>query len=316
MVDATTTSGQPCDLCGSASFEQISSRDRHGRPLATSVCLVCGLVAHAAIPSEQELDRYYTSDYRKDYHGELTPSPRRVMRAWLNGERIHAQLKPYLPEGRRLLEIGAGIGCTVKVFERAGWNAQGIDPNVGFLNYSRERLHSQVTVGGIQSLAESESTDVVLLVHVIEHFRSPHAALTRIRALLPRGGHLYVECPNLAAPFAPFPKLFHFAHIHNFTPITLERMAAVCGFRLVQRFGDARDPNLQMLFAADSAATVDFAGGLAETRESLGRAAPIAYHLRPGYLFSRTRKVLGYLREHLSARAFVREIEARCAARG
>jgi SAM-dependent methyltransferase len=305
-----------CDLCGGACFEQIASRDRRGAALATHVCCGCGLVAHAVIPSSIDLDHYYTSEYRKDYHGELTPSPRRVMRAWLNAERIESQVRPFLEPGKRLLEIGAGIGCTVKVFEQHGWKARGIDPNVGFLQYSRERLHVPVTVGTVQSLPHSEITDVVLLVHVIEHVRSPRAALTHIRTLLPAGGHFYVECPNLAAPFAPFSKLFHFAHIHNFTPLTLQWMAEATGFRLVKRFGEASDPNLQMLFRAESPLHIDPAGGLDATHEALRRAAPVGYHLRITYLANRIKKIASYAREHMMAKRFVRRIEATCRAAG
>lgn len=275
------------------------------------MCRTCGLVAHERIPTDAELDRYYASDYRRDYHGELTPSPRRVMRAWRNGERIHDQVRGHVGVGS-VIEIGAGIGCTVKVFEQAGWHAEGIDPNVGFLGYSHERLHAPMHVGTVASLEGHEPVDLVLLVHVIEHFRSPMDALRRIRALLPTGKHLYVECPNLAAPFAAFPRLFHFAHIHNFTPTTLEAMAAIAGFRRVTRFGDDRDPNLQVLFRADEPLRPALGGGVAETRDALARSKPLRYHLRLRYLADRARKVWSYARERVLARRFVAELEARC----
>jgi len=319
--DATTRDsssepqGKTCDLCGGVDFEPVSSRDRHGEELETGVCTQCGLVAHMHIPSEAELHRFYSEDYRQDYHGELTPSRRRVMRAWKNGQRIFGQLQSHLTPGQRLLEVGAGIGCTVKVFELNGWQASGIDPNVGFLNYSREHLHSPITVGNLYDLPKQEAYDVVLLIHVIEHFRSPKAALQHIRQLLPTGGKFYVECPNLAAPFATQRRLFHFAHIHNFTPQTLQWMAELCGFRLVSSFGSEFDPNLQMLFEAAEPQAVDFSGGLAATQEALHRYNSLTYHLRPSYATSRLGKVCSYLWEHLHANSFVAGIEEQCSAR-
>ncbi len=301
-----------CDLCGGTDFELVSSLDRHGEKLDTGVCTQCGLVAHMQIPSEEELHQFYSEDYRQDYHGELTPSHRRVMRAWNNGQRIFGQLQPHLMSGKRLLEVGAGIGCTVKVFELNGWQAQGIDPNVGFLNYSREHLHSPISVGSLYDLPKQEAYDVVLLIHVIEHFRSPKRALQHIRQMLPTGGRFYVECPNLGAPFATQSRMFHFGHIHNFTPQTLQGMAELCGFRLISSFGSESDPNLQMLFEASDPQTVDFSGGIEATHEALHRYSNLTYHLRPSYLTSRVRKVCGYLREHIQADRFVADIKQQC----
>lgn len=312
ITSPSAASDKTCDLCGGSDFELISTRDRHGQALSTGACRKCGLVAHMEIPTEDELHQFYSEDYRKDYHGELTPSRRRVMRAWRNGRRIYDQLQPHLNGGKRLLEVGAGIGCTVRVFELNGWEATGIDPNVGFLNYSREHLKSSIRVGNLYDLPAEESYDVILLVHVIEHFRSPRAALQHIRKLLPTGGRFYVECPNLAAPFATQPRLFHFAHIHNFTPQTLRWLAESCGFRLVTSFDSENDPNLQMLFEAASPQDVSFENGLQDTHAALNRYNRLTYHLRPAYLTSRIRKVCGYLWEHLYASHFVKRIEQKC----
>ena len=88
------------------------------------VCTTCGLIAHANIPSEEELQAFYATDYRQDYHGEITPSNRRVMRAWKNGQRIERRLSAWTKPGHRVFEIGAGIGCTVKAFQRTGCLAE------------------------------------------------------------------------------------------------------------------------------------------------------------------------------------------------
>ena len=81
-----------CDLCGADQFETVGKLDRKGKPLETVVCTTCGLVAHGQIPTEAELEAFYATDYRKDYHGEISPSSRRVMRAWKNGMRIERRL--------------------------------------------------------------------------------------------------------------------------------------------------------------------------------------------------------------------------------
>jgi len=54
-------SASPCDLCGHDNFEIIGRMERHGAPLDTAVCTHCGLVRHAVVPSEEELNHFYST---------------------------------------------------------------------------------------------------------------------------------------------------------------------------------------------------------------------------------------------------------------
>jgi 2-polyprenyl-3-methyl-5-hydroxy-6-metoxy-1,4-benzoquinol methylase len=302
-----------CDLCESTSFEQIGDTDRHGKPLQTVICTSCGLVRHANVPTEQELHQFYSGSYRKEYNGEARPGNRRIMRAWVNGERICEQVAPLLESGSRVLEVGAGIGCTVKVFERAGFVSEGIDPGGEFLNYSRENLLANVQVRSLQDLPQQQQFDAVLLVHVIEHLPSPRTALQQIAGLVKPGGMFYVECPNLQAPFARRSRLFHSAHIHNFVPSTLKMMAEACGFRLRKRFGDEEDVNLQMLFqhSGESGMNLD-RDNYHRTLADLERSNALPYHLRSRYVTDRLRKLGSYTKEILEASSFVKDIVREC----
>ena len=78
----------PCDLCGQSEFRLLDVKDRRGAELATVICQVCGLVAHARVPTEIELADYYRRQYRLDYHGEYVPSPHRVVREWNRGREL------------------------------------------------------------------------------------------------------------------------------------------------------------------------------------------------------------------------------------
>ena len=117
-----------CDMCEGTSFGLLSRVDRRGEPLNTVICRKCGLISHEAVPSDAELQAYYESQYRSDYHGEFEPSAHRVLRAWDGGAWLLKRLLPFVPRHGHVFEIGAGIGCTVKLFERAGFQASGIEP--------------------------------------------------------------------------------------------------------------------------------------------------------------------------------------------
>jgi 2-polyprenyl-3-methyl-5-hydroxy-6-metoxy-1,4-benzoquinol methylase len=314
-VSPESSTAKRCDLCDGRDFELIATLDRRADPLNTVVCKTCGLVAHARIPTDAELDRYYADEYRHDYHGEFSPSDRRVCRAWNNGQRLLKQLAPHVERGANVFEIGAGIGCNVKSFELAGHQAAGIEPGVGFQQYAERKLLADIKCARLFDLPNGPRHDLVLLIHVIEHFNSPRKALEHIHTLLLPGGKLYVECPNLAAPFARQSRLFHFAHIHNFTPATLGMMAVRCGFHVERQFSTHDDPNLPMLLTrVDRGRRVIDPKSYEQTRFALTRYNNFTYHVRWNYVWPRVRKLASYLGEHVSAGRQVRALLAKCRA--
>jgi SAM-dependent methyltransferase len=300
-----------CDLCGGQHYKTISLKDRNGGALTSVLCQGCGLVMHMPVPGEADIAEYYAARYRHDYHGEKTPSDRRIMRAWKNGERIYHHLSTHIDSKARIFEIGAGIGCTVKMFETHGHQASGIEPNRDFNAFTRQQLHADVANKNLFDLKPGAIADLVLLIHVIEHFTSPARALNHIHKLLPDNGMLYIECPNLAAPFATFGRLFHFAHIYNFTPATLKAMAEKCGFAPVQSFTGMLDPDIQMLFRKAGAKPVKPDPAEADrVFQAVHRYNWLSYHLRGSYLSRRLAKLKDYALEALLARRFVHRLIA------
>lgn len=307
---SNATASKACDLCGGEQFEPLAHYDRHGEPLDTDLCLSCGLVMHATIPTQDELDAFYGSKYRVAYHGEITPSDRRVWRAWNNGLRIAKRLRPVLNPESPVLEVGAGIGCTVRALCNQGLQAEGIEPNIGFQRYASSKLHVPVIRKSLDDLPQLPRYGAILLVHVIEHLRSPARALRQLHALLDDDGVLYLECPNLAGPFATPKRLFHYAHIHNFTPETLRLLASRCGFTLEQSYVSEGHPELQMRFRkVAQPQPLPIPSGAAErTRKAAFRLGTTRYHLRPTYLVRRLEKLTRYANEHLWARGRVKTL--------
>ncbi|MFK7818053.1 MAG: methyltransferase domain-containing protein [Planctomycetaceae bacterium] len=297
-----------CCLCHGIDFEIVDTRDRKGDSLVTVMCRDCGLISHRDIPSDEELANFYESEYRLRYHGERAPSNRRVMRAWRNGQRILNQLSPHLFPDSNVLEIGAGLGCTVRNFQEAGHIAEGIDPGRDFTNFAATKLGVNISQRSLTDLQERQERDVVLLIHVIEHLNAPRDAFLRIHQLLKPGGQLYIECPNLDAPVARRSRLFHFAHVYNFTPSTLRMMAEQSGFELVKQFGRKRHPNLQMLFRKTEARSFHVRPTSSQRTLRRIRMGRLRYHLRPSYLIERVRKLTNYAIEHLLADRYVQQL--------
>jgi len=281
-----------CDLCGENRFQIIARRDRRGRELLIDLCLECGLVMHHEIPTEQDLHEFYARQYRWQYHGETTPSARRVMRAWRVAQELVDRIAPLLPAGANILDVGAGIGCVVKQFEMRGFTATGIEPGLGFQGYARQIIRADVRCATLEDLPLVAAYDAILLVHVIEHLRSPRQSLRRLHQMLRPGGLLYVACPNLGAPFARRAKLFHYAHIYNFTRETLGMLAESCGYACVRWLSDERDPELCVLLRREQRSETHVSpSGCRATLEALERYNLVTYHLRWCYIRPRLAKL-------------------------
>jgi SAM-dependent methyltransferase len=270
-----------------------------------------------AIPSDEELLRYYRRHYRRDYHGAAAPSAHRVVRAWRRGADLLRLLGPYLPAGGEVFEIGAGIGCTVKQFELAGFTASGIEPGAAFQEFAHRRLLARVTTGSWSQLAPVGRFDLVLLVHVIEHLGSPRTALAHVRRWLSPRGRVYVECPNLYSPHAAPRRLFHPAHVYNFTPATLSLLAARCGYRVEESLSHPRDRNLRVLLSraprgSDVGAFDSLTDSYSQTIEALCRYNTLTYHLRWCYARERLRGLLADASDHWRAAQRVEAIIAQC----
>jgi len=301
-----------CDLCDGRDFEIVSRRDRRGRNFNTVVCCTCGLVAHERMPTEEELAEYYASHYRLDYHQELKPSAHRVLRAWEGGCWLLNLVRPYVRPGSLVCEIGAGIGCTVKAFEQAGFDAIGIEPGIGFQRYGQQVLGARIELQSLEDLPRTPQFDFVLLVHVLEHFRSPREALQQVRGLLRPGGRVYVECPNLAGPHSAPGRLFHFAHVHNFTPDTMEMLAESCGLEVVAQLTAPDDRTVRYVFTPGPRSELAIRPeSYARSCEAIRRYNGLTYTLRWNYLRERLGREVRFLSNHFLATRRLKRLLAR-----
>jgi hypothetical protein len=65
--------------------------------------------------------------------------------------------------------------------------------------------------------------------------------------LLRDRGCCYIEVPNAGAPHAAPGKMFHYAHIYNFTKDTLEMLAAKADFTIDRWLSGTGDKNLRVI---------------------------------------------------------------------
>jgi len=239
----------PCNLCGVKNIKELSSRDRKGNFLRTTICRQCGLVWSNPRPSEKEINRYYSDDYRLDYKGRKTPSLYQTSRAGLCALNRYAALRVFLRPGDTILDVGAGGGELVYVLRRLGFDAQGIEPNKAYAKHARLELEVPIKTGFVQTISfPNNSFSIMTMYHTLEHVEDPYAILLKLKQWLKSDGILIVEVPNVEATCQAPQRRFHFAHFYSFNKLTLQAIGQKAGLVPIQSLMSSDGGNLTCIF--------------------------------------------------------------------
>lgn len=221
-----------CPVCGSSTPSILHSgmRDRLFQSPGVWQLLRCGGCNVAWLdprPTPETIgmayQRYFTHAGETDIHARRMSPQRRLFlrtatlagRPWWRcflgplirlatlspgiGGLIRTELRhvPWPKPGQRLLDFGCGNGEFLLFARAIGWQAIGIDADVGAVAMARSRGLS-VLQGGIEALEDGLGRfDGITLAHVIEHVHDPVELLRRCHDLLAPGGWLWLETPNL-----------------------------------------------------------------------------------------------------------------------
>jgi SAM-dependent methyltransferase len=156
------------------------------------------------------------------------PRPRHIHRAGvaaLDRLDLLARWLPRQSTGTRLLDVGAGGGEFVYLARRRGYDARGIEPNVGYSEFAQSAYGVEVRTAGLEAAGDTHA-DVVTMFHVFEHMAHPRDALTRIAGILSPGGHLFIEVPNILQADASPHNTYFRAHLYYYSRHTLAAAAS------------------------------------------------------------------------------------------
>jgi len=236
---------QHCELCQSTHFTEVGNKDRDGKPLRSVMCEDCGLVFSDPRPSSAQIDTFYRDDYRLAYKHAWQPKLKHTYRAGKVAQERLSYLLPLLTPGCATLDFGSGGGELVFILRELGYDARGIEPNVGYANYSRDVLGIPVQIGGFtEASVEPKSLDAVTLFHVAEHLEHPVEAIRTVAGWLREGGRLLVEVPNVESRCIWPSSRYHQAHLYNFNPATLAQAGRLAGLRVLESSTSADSGNV------------------------------------------------------------------------
>ena len=103
---------------------------------------------------------------------------------------------------RRFLDIGCGLGETVRIFADNGWDAEGVDTDPSTARFHRE-LGIRVHIGQFEQIEATSEYDLIHIAHAIYFITDPMAFIRGVRARLRPGGLFCIVLANLMANTDP-----------------------------------------------------------------------------------------------------------------
>lgn len=203
---------EACPVCGAGASHWKSLGFRLDRstgfrlkfPAAKAVqvnrCRSCETVFPNPLPVPQAITDHYgvpAEDYWKPSYFNVQED---YMRAIIAQAKRYLAADPARPQPWTALDVGAGIGKAVVAFNRAGFDAYGLEPSPQFRAKALEKM-GIAEDRLIESTAEAapfeaEMFDFVNLAAVLEHVMDPVLVLRRCIAWLKPGGVLFVDVPS------------------------------------------------------------------------------------------------------------------------
>jgi len=189
-------------------------------------------------PSEEELLRFYSSEYYGDGDAkfdQVTEGAVAMFVWW----RAHL-LKGFLPPAGKLLDVGCGRGNFLAAMTKLGFSVYGTELTDASAARSRRKFPDRVFTGDVTALKlEDSSFHKVTLWHVVEHLRDPALVLREVWRILKPGGRVVLAQPNIESLQAAIggPKWFHLdtpRHLFHFSPRSLRHLLREAGFTVIR----------------------------------------------------------------------------------
>lgn len=236
-----------CDICKSQNYRNfILATDRNYQTgqYQYAKCLKCGLVWLLLRPKGKLLKKHYPENYRpyKKYH--KTNNLQKIVRLLIKNNKFVAKVLIadqlfFWPKGK-ILDVGPGSGYYLHILKEWGWKVTGLELNPKAVKMVKDSGFKEIYQGDMFSRNfKKNSFDVVRYSHVLEHVPSPKKELQKVRAVLKKGGKVFIIVPNIDSIFFTIFKDFWYPieaprHFYQFSPKTLSKLLLKSGFKNIK----------------------------------------------------------------------------------
>ena len=139
-------------------------------------------------------------------------------------------------KGKNLLEIGSGEGFVLELFEKKGFNVNGIEASKDNLRLIKKKLRTgECKIGFAEDLPDYDKKfDVIIMSHVLEHLINCRLVISSLRELLAEDGIIFIEVPNCEDLITLEHSVFTQPHLHHFTEKSFEFLFKSCGYEIIK----------------------------------------------------------------------------------
>lgn len=186
-------------------------------------------------PTDEEINSLYKNEYHNNIKNKLFEIAKSKMRYARSLSQFNFIKQTIDLKNKDICEIGAFDGLLLSLFKKNNNNVFGYELNDDARVYAKKKYDIDLK----ENFLESKSKyDIIILSHVIEHFREPKEILIKIKSMLKEGGFIYIEVPNSPMPnecsYNMLMRYLNTEHIVNFNMDNLLKFVESADLKIVR----------------------------------------------------------------------------------
>lgn len=196
-------------------------------------CNNCGMGYKMFIPTDEETHAFYVNEYREESNpGGEYPSAVNKRTQVVRIYRQMALVFDDLKHAGTYLDIGCGLGWSVRTMRFLEMDAYGVEPGKADRDYAKK--HFDIDLYESLDDLPDVKMGLVIMSHVLEHIPDPVEYLTALRErYMKPDGVLVIEVPSMRSGSA-----WSAFHLVAFTPEALHYTVKQAGFDVEKLIGE------------------------------------------------------------------------------
>lgn len=203
------------------------------------------------IPTQEEVEAFYAKEFydsNAEYFNNSSLLVQQEQSDFFNSrwKNIYEIAKEFFNEdliGKSVFDVGFGFAQALIYLKNKGLDVSGLEPSVEGVEYAKENGIDAYCTGIENFDVVKTKSDMVLLLHVLEHLREPEKIIREIKSkLLKSNGLLVIDVPNDFNDFQIVADKEYSLdewwvkppnHINYFSHESLEKLLKGCGYKIV-----------------------------------------------------------------------------------
>ncbi len=251
-----TSPSKKCNICGTS--DHCKTEFRYNS-VVVDKCTLCNLYFVTTTPDKAAMEKSYKEDmydnywkydggfYKKHWEEMESYESKFIEDLELEGENINS----LLPKRGRLLDFGCFKGNFCNFMKQKGWEVTGVDISKEAIDYGKNKLGLDLYCGELEKVNFSKNSfDLITMWGVIEHLPDPRRIIGELKALLKHQGLMVIKTQSqnslltligaliyklsFGRIYSHLEFFYSFEHLYRFSPVTLEKLLASEGFKVIK----------------------------------------------------------------------------------